>query len=230
VAAKTRFDKFYGFGPFLAIGTTALFGLGVIVLIGAIVIATTNAQANNEELSLAGFPAVWPSWYFPVVHFGGVLLALSAFSGYAVAVDLERIVHSVTTSKKAYAALVASTVSLVAFGGIMAEVVFSTPPNTVLYQVEAVAFIGGIGLYLLLMNAAARRPDLLGSSLTAIGMVAGALSIAVALVIALGGSLGALLLLVPALLLFLLWSVWLALHMRFKARAVVAKSPLGETS
>jgi hypothetical protein len=230
VAVESRLDKFGGFGPSLAIATTALFGLGAIVVIGATVTATEIAQANNEVLSLVGLPVVWPSWYLPVEQFGGVLLALSALSGYAVAIDLERIVHSVTTSKKAYAALVASIMSLVALVGIVAESMFSSPPNTVLYEVEVVAFIGGIGLYLLLMNAAARRPDLLGSSLPLLGIIAGGLFIAAALIVALGGLLVALVLLAPALPLFLLWSVWLALHMRFKAGALAAKSPLGETS
>jgi hypothetical protein len=229
VAVETRFDRFRGLGPFLAFATSALFGLGVIVLIGATVVATQIAQANNEELNLLSLPVVWPPWYVPVVDVGGVLLVLSAVSGYAVALDLELIVQSATTSIKAHCALVAATVSLVAFVAIVTENVFLSTPNTPAYGVEFVAFISGIGVYLLLMNAAARRPDLLGSSLTVIGMIAGGLFLA-ALVVALGGLLGALLLLAPALLLFLVWSVWLALRMRSNAGAFAATNPRDETT
>ena len=72
MAVKTRFDKFHGLGPFLAFATSALFALGLIVLICATVVATEIAQANNEELNLLSMPVVWPPWYAPVVDVGGV--------------------------------------------------------------------------------------------------------------------------------------------------------------
>jgi hypothetical protein len=227
VAARARLDKFNGLGPFLAFATPVLFGLGVIVLICATVIATKVAQANNEVLDLSGLPTVWPFWFGPAMYSGVVLLVLSAVSGYAVAIDLEAIVQSATTSIKGHGALAAATVSLVAFIVVVAEYTFSAIPKTAIFEVEVVALLLGLGLYLVLMNAAARRPDLLGSSLTVIGMIVGGLFTGAALVIALGGWLVALVLLAPAIPLFFLWSVWLSLHIRFKARAVAIGAPIG---
>ena len=200
-----RLDKLRGYGPWFAFASPGFFFLAVL----AIILTLSNITFGTNVAP--------PSWLGAAVAVWFLLLALWMVTGLVVALDLEWIEHPLTHTGMTYVGLAAAAISTLAFLGMLLESVLPISGNNFVVVGTGFLFVAGLGVYLVVMNLVGWRARLLGRVLPWIGIVAGVLFLIAALMIVVGLGAGVSLPIVPAIPLYLLWSLWLGFRLRGKA-------------
>jgi hypothetical protein len=200
-----RLDKLRGYGPWFAFASPGFFFLAVL----AIILTLSNITFGTN--------APTPSWFGPAVAVWFLLLALWMVTGLVVALDLEWIEHPLTHTAMTYVGLAGAAISTLAFLGVLFESLLPISGNNLVVVATGFLFVAGLGVYLVVMNLVGWRARLLGRVLPWIGIVAGVLFLIAALMIVVGLGAGVSLPIVPAIPLYLLWSLWLGFRLRGKA-------------
>jgi hypothetical protein len=206
-----RLDKLRGFGPWLAFAVPVLFVLAIVVMV--IITASISFTGTGSTRH-----AVLPTWFAFGVAAWLLVMALWMLCSLAVAIDLEWIEHPLTHTGLTYAGLVAMVVATIAFLGILLEGVLNVQGGFIV-GLTGFLFFAGFGVYLVLMNWVGMQAGLLGRVLPVLGIIAGVFFLlpAISVFVSIAGILGIALL--PALLLYLVWSPWLGFRLRGKAPA-----------
>jgi hypothetical protein len=199
-----RLDKLRGYGPWFAFATPILFVFSTVYLI------LVETLGNSD---VTGPPA---PWFFPAIAFWLLLMGLFILSGLVVAIDLEWIEHPRTNTPMTYVGLGGMVVSTLAFLLFLLEGVVTINGEFV-FVITIFLVAAGLGVYLVVMNLVGMRAGLLGRWLPVLGIVSGALFLVSALLILVGLGGGMELAGIPALALYLVWSLWLGFRLRGKA-------------
>lgn len=199
-----RLDKLRGYGPWFAFATPILFVFSTVFLI------VVESVGNNNPTA----PPAW--WFFPAIALWLLLMGLFILSGLVVAIDLEWIEHPRTNTPMTYVGLGGMAVSTVAFLLFLLEGMVTLGGEFV-FVATIFLVVGGLGVYLVVMNLVGMRAGLLGRWLPVLGIVSGALFLVAALLVLVGLGGGMELAAIPALALYLVWSLWLGFRLRGKA-------------
>ena len=206
-----RLDKLRGYGPWFAFASPGFFFVAAIWII----VVLRNVDFTKDTTP--------PSWFGPAIAVWAVLLALWALTGFVVALDLEWIEHPLTHTAMTYVGLTGAAISTLAFLAIMLEAVLQIDGNNFVVVGTGFLFVAGLGVYLVVMNMVGWRARLLGRVLPWVGVVSGVFFLIAALMTALGIGEGVGLPLVPAIPLYLIWSLWLGFRLRGRSPAQAAK-------
>lgn len=204
--SPVRLDKLRGYGPWFAFASPFFFVMSFVYLMVIFAIWRPTSQ---------GPPPGWFGWMVA----GWLLIwALFLISAFLVALDLEWIEHPVTHTPMTYVGLGGAAVATAAFFAILIEGFV----NVGGFTVGATLFVlfAGLGVYLVVMNVVGRRAGLLGRGLPWLGITCGGcfLLAAVSSLVGTGGL--AAVVVLPAVPLYLAWSVWLGFHLRSAAARV----------
>lgn len=197
-----KLDKLRGWGSMLAFASPLLALLSLASFIG--ILAVTHPAPSAKP----------PVGAILAVGVSVVLLGLAGLSGLAVALDLEWIEHPLTHTGMTYIALAGAAVGTLAFLVTLLMPLANVQNGSL---VGAIAFLiaAGWGVYLVVINVVGMRARILGRPLAWLGMLAGACWLATAaFVVVLIGATG--FTIIPGLLLYALWSVWLGFRLRGK--------------
>lgn len=210
-----RLDKLRGYGPWFAFAVPVLF----LVSTGWFIAVESVGNSGN------GPPA---AWFDAGIALWLLLLGLFILAGLVVAIDLEWIEHPRTNTPMTYVALAGAIASAAGFFLYLLESVFTFGGGWVFIATNML-LVGGMGVYLVVMNVVGLRAGLLGRVLPWLGVVSGALFVAAALLIvslvevgaeSQGPLLGAFEMAgLAGLLLYLAWSLWLGFRLRGRAPA-----------
>jgi hypothetical protein len=202
-----RLDKLRGYGPWFAfsIPFLVLFTMGYLAVISSMAISTSSEAGP-------------PAWFGIATAVLFILFGLIVIAGLAVAIDLEWIEHPQTNTAWTYVGLVAYAVAALAFVLYFVEGFFNQYDWAV-FVVTVMAFFGGLGLYLVVMNVVGMRAGLLGRVLPWVGILSGALFVLAALMIPIHWVDTSGLAAFPSLALYLAWSLWLGFRLRGKSPA-----------
>ena len=195
-----RLDKLRGFGPWLAYASPASLALAVVSWLSAIFTLSP--------------PSPPPPTFYALAVLALVLLGAWMVTLLAVAVDLEWIEHPLTHTGLTYVALGAAAVAALAFIVVLVTPLMSLPD----WLMIAIAFLwqAGVGVYLVIINLVGRRAGVIRHGLAWVGVVAGAFDLIAALLVAAGLPQAIALPMLPAILLYVIWSIWLGFQLRRK--------------
>lgn len=197
-----KLDKLRGWGPWLAFASPGLAVLAVLAFIS--ILAAAHPAPSTRP----------PAAVIAAVGAATALLALAAICGLVVALDLEWIEHPLTHTGMTYVALAGATVGTLAFLALLVESFFV--PAGWVAGVTGLLIPAGWGVYLVVINVVGLQARIFGRTLAWIGMLAGASWLATAVFgVVLLGAVG--FTVIPGLLLYAIWSVWLAFRLRGRA-------------
>jgi hypothetical protein len=197
-----KLDRLRGLGPWFAFATPVLFLLSFVAFIAV----TSSIHFNGK-----GQPPALPGWFDFGVATWLILMALFMVSGLLVAIDLEWIEHPRAHTGLTYLGLGAMVVSTLSFLILLIQVTFFAGWWT---NVTGFLFFAGLGVYLAVMSWVGRRARLWGAGFSSLGIISGVFWVLVSFgVFGLLGGL-AVLGLLPAVPLYLAWSIWLGFKLR----------------
>lgn len=211
IRSTMRLDKLRGYGPWFAFASPGFFFLAAIYII---VLLSSVTFGKNTTV---------PSWFGLALAVWLLLLALFMVTAFVVALDLEWIEHPLTNTPMTYVGLAAAAISTLAFLAILLESVLSLDGNSFVVVATGFLWVAGFGVYLVVMNLVGWRAKLLGRVLPWIGIVGGALFLIAALMVLVGLGAGVGFPIVPAIPLYLIWSLWLGFRLAGTAPAQTAK-------
>jgi hypothetical protein len=210
-----RSDRLRALAPWLAFAAPLLLIIAGITAFLVVLVAVANHGPGSPFP-----PPPDPPWYGAAEVAAVVSFGLSLVSQLMVALALQRIDHAHSGSALAYIGLAGAALSFLAYIPLLLEQLF-TAGNVALTATWSV-IVAGSGTYLVAMNIAGLRSGLLGRILALTGETCGVLLLLVALSNLVNWP-GVGLALVLAVLLYVIWSVWIGFRLRspsFTAGAV----------
>jgi len=210
-----RLDKLRGYGSWFAFAVPVLF----LVSTGLFIAVETFGFSES------GAPA---PWFDAGIAVWLLLLGLFILAGVVVAIDLEWIEHPRTNTPLTYVALVGAVASTAGFFLYLLESIVNFSGEWI-FIASNLLLVGGMGVYLVVINLVGLRAGFLGRVLPWLGIVSGALFLLAGLLIltlarveleSQGVILGGFELAgVAGLALYLTWSLWLGFRLRGKSPA-----------